>query len=177
MLTTTRVFSKIETNTVERMSEKKILIVDYDSKNLERMIDLFSPYKLTIIEATDGQMAYEKYQEEKPDLIILEAMLPKMHGFDLTQKIYSETKGSIPIIIVTGLYKGAQYRNEALRSFGAADYFEKPFDDKQLVNSVMNLLSDEIDIEEELPDPETVISYLSQMYKKKATPPKEDKPS
>ena len=157
------------------MSEKKILIVDYDSKNLEHMTELFSPHQLTIVTANDGQMAYEKFQEEKPDLIILEAMLPKLHGFDLTQKIYSETKGSVPIVIVTGLYKGPQYKNEALRSFGAADYFEKPFDDNQLVGSVMNLLSDEIDIEEELPDPNTVLSYLSQLSKKTASPQKEEK--
>ncbi len=159
------------------MSEKKILIVDYDAKNLAHMSDLFLAHKLQIVTANDGQMAYEKYQEEKPDLVILEAMLPKLHGFDLTQKIYTETKGSVPIVIVTGLYKGAQYKSEALRSFGAADYFEKPFDDKQLVNSVMNLLSDEIDIEEDLPDPETVLSYLSQMSKKTASPQKQDKPS
>jgi len=157
------------------MSEKKILIVDYDSKNLEHMTELFSPHQLIIVTANDGQMAYEKYQEEKPDLIILEAMLPKLHGFDLTQKIYKETKGSVPIVIVTGLYKGPQYKNEALRSFGAADYFEKPFDDNQLVGSVMNLLSDEIDIEEELPDPNTVLSYLSQLSKKSASPQKEEK--
>lgn len=157
------------------MSEKKILIVDYDAKNLEHMTELFAPYNLAIVTANDGQKAYEKFQEEKPDLIVLEAMLPKLHGFDLTQKIHSETKGSVPIIIVTGLYKGAQYKNEALRSFGAADYFEKPFDDKQLVNSVMNLLSDEIDIEEDLPDPDTVLSYLSQMSKKTVSSPKEEK--
>jgi DNA-binding response OmpR family regulator len=157
------------------MSEKKILIVDYDAKNLEHMTELFVPHNLTVVTANDGQMAYEKYQEEKPDLIVLEAMLPKLHGFDLTQKIHSETKGSVPIVIVTGLYKGAQYKNEALRSFGAADYFEKPFDDSQLISSVMNLLSDEIDIEEDLPDPDTVLSYLSQISKKTASPPKEEK--
>ena len=157
------------------MSEKKILIVDYDAKNLEHMIELFTPHNLTIVTANDGQKAYEKYQEEKPDLILLEAMLPKLHGFDLTQKIYSETKGSIPIVVVIGLYKGAQYKSEALRSFGAADYFEKPFDDNQLVGSVMNLLSDEIDIEDELPDPETVLSYLTQLSKKTASPPKKEK--
>lgn len=157
------------------MSEKKILIVDYDAKNLEHMTDLFAEHNLTIVTANDGQMAYEKFQEEKPDLILLEAMLPKLHGFDLTQKIYSETKGSVPIVIVTGLYKGAQYKNEALRSFGAADYFEKPFDDRQLVSSVMNLLSDEVDIEEDLPDPETVLSYLTQMSKKTSAPPGAEK--
>lgn len=143
------------------MSDQKILIVDYDSKSLENMVDLFSSYKFEIVTAVDGQEAYDKFKSEKPNLILLEAMLPKLHGFDLTQKIYKETKGRIPIVIVTGLYKGTQYKNEAIRSFGAADYFEKPFDKDMLVKSVLNLLHDEMDIQEDLPDPETVLKLLS----------------
>lgn len=143
------------------MSDQKILIVDYDAKSLESMTDLFSGYKLEILTAADGVEAYEKYKSEKPNLILLEAMLPKLHGFDLTQKIYKETKGRIPIVIVTGLYKGTQYRNEAIRSFGAAEYFEKPFDNEKLVKSVLNLLHDELDIQEDLPDPESVLKLLS----------------
>ena len=143
------------------MSDQKILIVDYDAKSLEDMTDLFSAYKFEIITAADGQEAYEKYKSEKPNLILLEAMLPKLHGFDLTQKIYRETKGRIPIVIVTGLYKGTQYKNEAMQSFGAADYFEKPFDNEKLVKSVLNLLHDEMDIQEDLPDPESVLKLLS----------------
>jgi DNA-binding response OmpR family regulator len=88
-------------------------------------------------------------------------MLPKLHGFDLTQKIHKETKGRVPIVIVTGLYKGAQYRNEAIRAFGASDYFEKPFDKDKLVKSVLNLLHDEMDIKEDLPDPDTILKLLS----------------
>ncbi len=144
------------------MSDKKILIVDYDAKNLEDLVELFSSYKLEIITATDGQMAYEKYKEEKPNLVLLEAMLPKLHGFDLTQKIHKETKGSIPVVIVTGLYKGTQYKNEAMRSFGAADYFEKPVDTDELVKSILNLLHDEMDIDVELPDPDEVIKLLEE---------------
>jgi DNA-binding response OmpR family regulator len=143
------------------MQDKKILIVDYDAKSLHKMAEMFTPCKLEIVTATDGQMAYEKYKKEKPNLILLEAMLPKLHGFDLTQKIYNETKGSIPVVIVTGLYKGAQYKNEALQSFGAADYFEKPFDKDKLVKSVLNLLHDEVDISEDLPDPDVVIKMIS----------------
>lgn len=152
------------------MSDQKILIVDYDIKSLESMTDLFSPYKLEIITAADGLEAYEKYKEEKPNLILLEAMLPKLHGFDLTQRIHKETKGRIPVVIVTGLYKGAQYRNEAMRSFGAADYFEKPFDNEKLVKSVLNLLHDEMDIQEDLPDPESVLKLLSDDDESKGSP-------
>lgn len=144
------------------MSDKKILIVDYDAKNLEDMVEIFSSHKLEIITANDGQTAYEKYKSERPNLILLEAMLPKLHGFDLTQKIHKETKGSVPVVIVTGLYKGTQYKNEAMRSFGAADYFEKPFDTEELVKSVMNLLHDEMDIDVELPDPDEVIKLLEE---------------
>ena len=143
------------------MSDQKILIVDYDAKSLENMVELFSSYKLEIITAVDGQDAYDKFKSEMPNLILLEAMLPKLHGFDLTQKIHKETKGRIPIVIVTGLYKGTQYKNEAIRSFGAADYFEKPFDNDKLVKSVLNLLHDEMDIQEDLPDPESVLKLLS----------------
>jgi len=144
------------------MSDKKILIVDYDLKNLEDMTELFSGQNLEIITATDGQMAYEKYKSEKPDLLLIEAMLPKLHGFDLTQKIFKETKGGVPVVIVTGLYKGRQYKNEALRSFGAAAYFEKPIDTDKLVESVLNLLHDEMDFDEELPDPDEVIKLLEE---------------
>ena len=144
------------------MADKKILIVDYDKKNLESMSNLFLTRKFQVLQASDGQAAYEIYKKETPDLVLLEAMLPKLHGFDLTQKIFQETKGSIPVVIVTGLYKGTQYRNEALRSFGAADYFEKPFDEEKLVSSVLNLLHEEIDIQEELPSPEKVIKLVLQ---------------
>ena len=149
------------------MAAKKILIVDYDQKSLESMVNLFLPHEFVIVKASNGQEAYEKYKAEKPDLIILEAMLPKLHGFDLTQKVYSETKGTVPVVIVTGLYKGPQYRNEALNSFGAAEYFEKPLDEKKFVESVLNLLIEEIDIDEELPAPEEVINSISELLPKK----------
>ena len=149
------------------MSGKKILIVDYDAKNLESLERLFKANKLDVIKAADGIQAYEVFKKERPDLIVLEAMLPKLHGFDLTQKIYKETKGSVPLVIVTGLYKGPQYKNEALRSFGASDYFEKPYDKKRLLSSVLNLLHDEIEIGDDLPDPKTVLEMVALLGSKK----------
>lgn len=147
------------------MAEKKILIVDYDAQSLESLVQLFKAYKLKIIKATDGLSAYEKFKSEKPDLVILEAILPKLHGFDLTKKISQESKGSIPIVIVTGLYRGAQYKQEALSSFGASDYFEKPYDSEKLLSSVLNLLNEEEDIEEDLPDSDSIVEKLSKRIK------------
>lgn len=149
------------------MAEKKILIVDYDSKSLDYLSGLFESYEFKILKATDGLSAYETYKSEKPDLIILEAMLPKMHGFDLTKKISQETDGKLPIIIVTGLYRGSQYRNEALNFLGASDYFEKPVDEGRLKETVLNYLELETEIREELPNPDSVFSSISNRIKAK----------
>ena len=143
------------------MTDKKILIVDYDAASLATLAGMVEPYKFQVVKAADGQAAYETFIEEKPDLVILEAILPKIHGFDLTKRISEETHGRVPVIIVTGLYRGPQYRMEALSTFGAADYFEKPVDGEKLLRSVMTLLNEEDEIEEDLPDAEQVIKALT----------------
>jgi len=145
------------------MAEKKILIVDYEKKSIEALKNIFLPYNLQIITAFDGQSAYEKFFKEKPDIVLLEPMLPKLHGFELVKKIREESEGETPIIIVTALYKGSQYRNEAIKSLGVAEYFEKPYDEQTLLNAVLNIIHDEVPIEEELPNPEDIIKTLSEL--------------
>jgi DNA-binding response OmpR family regulator len=98
------------------MAKKKILIVDYDKKSIDSLSKLFEANKIEVVTAADGVEAYEKFKADEPDLVLLEAMLPRMHGFDLAQKITQDTKGRVPVIIVTAVYKGHQYRNEALRT-------------------------------------------------------------
>ncbi len=147
----------------ESMAEKKILIVDYEKKSIEALKNLFLPHNLQVVTATDGQEAYEKFVEEKPDIILLEPMLPKLHGFELAKKIREESEGETPIIIVTALYKGSQYKNEAKKSLGVVEYFEKPYNDETLMNAVLNIIHDEVSIEEELPDPEGIIKALSDL--------------
>lgn len=145
------------------MAEKKILIVDYEKNSIETLKTLFLPFNLQVITASDGQSAYEKFFKEKPDLVLLEPMLPKLHGFELVKKIREESEGDTPIIIVTALYKGSQYRNEAIKSLGVTEYFEKPYDDEVLLNAVLNIIHDEVPIEEELPNPEDIMKTLSEL--------------
>lgn len=155
------------------MAGKKILIVDYDTKSIESLSKLFEGYEIEVMTAMDGVEAYEKFKSDEPDLVLLEAMLPRMHGFDLAQKINFDTKGRIPVIIVTAVYKGHQYRNEALRTFGVSDYYEKPYDQDKLVNRVLSLIGERGEVEEDiseipgLPDPDSVIETLKEMLKKK----------
>ncbi|MBP6909259.1 MAG: response regulator [Candidatus Saccharicenans sp.] len=143
------------------MSEKKILVVDYDQASLESLVRILKDLKVQIIRATDGAQAYDLFKEEKPDLVILEAILPKLHGFDLTKKITQESKGSVPVIIITALYKGPQYKHEAMTNLGASEYLEKPVNPEVLLEAVNRLLTAEEDIEDVLPDLETVIALVN----------------
>jgi DNA-binding response OmpR family regulator len=150
------------------MPDKKVLIVDYDTQSLDALTRLIKSQKIEVVTATDGQAGYEKFRSEKPDLVILEAILPKVHGFDLTKKITQESAGQVPVVIVTGLYKGPQYRHEAIATFGASDYFEKPVDPDRFVDTIRQLVRDEEDIEEVLPDSNAVVEGLSRRAREKA---------
>ncbi len=150
------------------MAEKKVLIIDYDTQSLDALTRLVKAQRIQVITAPDGQAGYEKFRAEKPDLVILEAILPKVHGFDLTKKITTESGGQVPVIIVTGLYKGPQYRHEAIATYGASDYFEKPVDPDRFVDAVRQLIRDEEDIEEPLPAPEAVLETLAQRTRDRA---------
>ncbi|MBC7361810.1 MAG: response regulator [Candidatus Aminicenantes bacterium] len=143
------------------MSEKKILIVDYDQASLESLTRILKNLKVQLLQATDGAQAYDLFKEEKPDLVILEAILPKLHGFDLTRRIVQESKGTVPVVIITGLYKGPQYKHEAITNLGASEYLEKPVNPETLLDTVNRLLSAEEDIEDALPDIDTVVSLLA----------------
>ena len=146
------------------MPDKKVLIVDYDSRAVEIVVRLLQPYGVRAETASDGLTALEKYLLDKPDLVVLEAILPKLHGFDLTKRIVQDSQGAVPVIIVTGLYRGPQYRHEALTSFGAAEYFEKPLDEARFVDCALGLLKERIDIRLDLPLLDEIVDFL----KKKA---------
>lgn len=143
------------------MAEKKILVADYEQQSLELFSKLLKAQKYKLVTATDGQSAYEKFYSEKPDLVVLEAMLPKLHGFDLTKKIVQESSGAVPVIIVTGIYRGPQFRDEAIKNFGAADFFEKPVEPEKFLARVNEFLQDEPDYGEVLPGSDQVLDFLA----------------
>jgi DNA-binding response OmpR family regulator len=159
------------------MTEKKVLVVDYDAGSLDNISKILKSHKFRVVTAADGRAGYEAFQAETPDLIVLEAMLPKLHGFDLTQKISRETRGEVPIILITGLYKGPKYRQEALNALGAAEYFEKPLDPEAFIGAVKRLLHDDDDIDEELPDSNAVIEALSRRGRGQAPAHGDGKPA
>jgi TonB family protein len=122
------------------MGKKKILVVDFDQEFLRFLSQFLSNEGFSVSTAADGSVGLEKCKAENPDLIITEAMLPKLHGFELCSRITHSASQKIPVIIVTGVYKDTIYKTEALRTFGASAYFEKPLDTDDLLVSIRKIL-------------------------------------
>ncbi|MEJ2055497.1 MAG: response regulator, partial [Calditrichaceae bacterium] len=92
-----------------------------------------------IFEAQDGQKALDLLNEQMPDLIILDLMMPNMNGFEFLKKIKSMDKiDKIPILILTGL-KSVEDEIKGLQT-GADDYLTKPIKMDILISRCQKLL-------------------------------------
>jgi DNA-binding response OmpR family regulator len=120
---------------------KKILIVDDEAHLLEMVKMRLESAGYEIILAHDGQEGYNKAREDKPDLIILDLMLPKMDGYKVCGLLKNDARYSkIPIIMFT-----ARAQEEDMRlgkELGAEEYLTKPFDPKILLSKVKGLLGE-----------------------------------
>jgi DNA-binding response OmpR family regulator len=78
--------------------------------------------------AADGLEALEKARAGRPDLVLLDAMLPKLHGFEVARRLRADpATRALPIVIMTAVYRGWRFAQDARESYGAQDYIEKPF--------------------------------------------------
>lgn len=104
-----------------------ILIID-DDKLVHAIIDrVLNGYDALVLHAHDGAEGLRIAQEVRPDLIITDALLPKIDGREVAKavKIDPETART-RVVVMTALYKGIRYRNEAFRDFLVDGYLEKP---------------------------------------------------
>ncbi|MGZ7066319.1 MAG: response regulator, partial [Candidatus Aminicenantales bacterium] len=120
---------------------KKILVIDYDQASLAALRKTLIQEGFEVTVAGDGQAGWEKFQSEKPDLVLMEAMLSKIHGFELCDRITKDPVRKVPVFIMTGVYKDRVYRTEALRTYGASEYFEKPLDMLKFIASIHAVLT------------------------------------
>lgn len=111
---------------------KKILIVD-DEKNIVDILKFnLKKEGFTTIEAYDGEQAIELALGEKPDLILLDVMLPKMDGFTVCRKLRQSI--STPILMLTA--KEEEVDKVLGLELGADDYITKPFSQRELMARV-----------------------------------------
>lgn len=118
------------------VNKQKILIVD-DDENIAELISLYLTkecFETSIV--YDGESALEAVETFKPNLVLLDLMLPGIDGYQVCREI--RTTSSIPIIMLSA--KGEIFDKVLGLELGADDYMEKPFDTKELVARVKAVL-------------------------------------
>ena len=87
--------------------------------------------------ASDGAEALAKAQARLPDLVLLDAMLPRVHGFEACRRLKAGARTrSIPVVMMTAVYRGWRFAADAREAYGAEDYVEKPFRIDELLRRV-----------------------------------------
>jgi len=122
------------------MKDKKILIVDFDNETSENLSHYLSEEGFEVSVAKDGQSGLEKFKSEKPDLIVLEPMLPKVHGFDLCRNLFQNANRKTPIVFTTEFYGEEQCRRETNQSEVNVAFFKKPYRSQDIHSSILKLL-------------------------------------
>lgn len=121
--------------------EKTILVVD-DSAEVRDLLQRAltdEGYRVTLAET--GLRALAAIKESRPDLIVLDAMLPEVHGFEIARRLRgSHRYGSIPIVMVSAVYKGWRFAEDLRESCGIQHYVEKPFRLAEIKRAVQRAL-------------------------------------
>jgi DNA-binding response OmpR family regulator len=121
-------------------SLRKILIVDDELMMrllLKQVIERSSLRDVSIVVAEDGEEALIKVEQEQPDLILLDVLLPKMNGYDVCQRIRRSANYNPYIIILTA--RGNPTDRERAESLGANEFMTKPFNPSRLAAQLSSI--------------------------------------
>lgn len=118
--------------TLDRANSDVVLIVDDVPDNLSVLHDALDESGYTVLIATHGEAALQRAAQALPDIVLLDAMMPGMDGFEVAKRLKAEAQTAhIPIIFMTGLTE-TEYLVAALAS-GGVDYVTKPIKPKEVL--------------------------------------------
>jgi DNA-binding response OmpR family regulator len=121
------------------MDKKRILIAD-DETGIRLTLGMALVKDYVVLEATNGEEAVEIAKVQKPDLILMDLIMPKMDGYTACSQIKADqaTKG-IPVVILTAV--GHEFNKKFAMEMGAEGYITKPFNIQELIDVITPLLA------------------------------------
>ena len=124
------------------LKELTILLVDDVPKDLAWLEQSVAPLGVNLIKTENPQHVIGRVESARPDLVVLDALLPGISGFDLCKRIKTqpELEGTL-VVIITGVYLKEQYRRDAIQSFQADGFVTKPCRPVELQRVVLGLLA------------------------------------
>ena len=127
--------------------QTKILLIDDDTDVHLVVKKILEPKSYEVVSAYDGDEGLRKVVEERPDLIILDVIMPGKHGFEVCRELKTDEKyhffSNIPVLMLTVYPEDREKAHLSIREgmmMEAEDYLQKPVDPQELVNRVEGLL-------------------------------------
>jgi DNA-binding response OmpR family regulator len=126
------------------MQKKKILVVD-DEPDIQKILKFrLEENHYEVITAPDGKSCLKKAVEEKPDLIILDILMPRLNGFEVSQRLKKDSKTKdIPIVMLTALAQEKDL-SRGLEA-GASCFITKPFNPVDLISEIEQAIGNKND--------------------------------
>jgi CheY-like chemotaxis protein len=105
----------------------RVLIAEDEKKTRGMLVEWLKSLECETLEAATGYEAIKLIQEGRPDVLLLDGLLPEMHGFEIARFVRSLAPAYHPrIVIITAVYKSQRYQSEAKLQFGVDHYLVKP---------------------------------------------------
>ncbi|MBI5699481.1 response regulator [Candidatus Saganbacteria bacterium] len=121
---------------------KKIMVVDDEPEILGILKFRMSSWGYEALTAASGKEALQAAEAKKPDLILLDVMMPGMSGFDVLRELKAkESTKNIPVIMIT--VAAAKHEVDEGIKLGAAYYLSKPYDAQELLKRIQSILGPE----------------------------------
>ncbi|MBI2898426.1 MAG: response regulator [Deltaproteobacteria bacterium] len=118
-------------------SQGTILVVDDEEEIRKLVIRVLEERGFRVVSADRGLEALRIVKEHSPDLLVLDAMLPEVHGFDICRRLKGSAKyGHIPVIMISAVYRGWRFAQDLKNSYGVDYFIEKPFRISDLLDTV-----------------------------------------
>jgi len=119
---------------------KKVLLIEYEPRYIERIRTLLSPLGHTLTEAHDGEAGLQAFGTSKFDVVLLSGMLPRLPSAEVIREIRKKGGATAPpILLMMSGYRGTNRKADA-QKVGAFDILARPFNDEDLVGSVRDAL-------------------------------------
>jgi twitching motility two-component system response regulator PilH len=116
-----------------------VLIVEDSVAQREMIMELLKGSGLTVNIAEDGVAALELLQKQRPDLVVLDIVMPRMNGYEVCRRLKSDPKTQdVPVVMCSS--KGEEFDRYWGMKQGADAYIAKPFQPQELVGTVKQLL-------------------------------------
>ncbi len=121
------------------MDRKRILVVDDEIYIVHILEFTLTMEGYEVLTAADGEEALRRLEQDRPDLVVLDIMMPKVDGYEVLRRIRADEEfRQLPVILLSA--KGRPIDRQTGLDIGADDYIVKPFSPRRLLEKIQDLL-------------------------------------